>query len=200
MSGTNARPPTLMKICFASSSRSPTPIVFGPSKRACPSIIVSPDVPPSQRFRPSVESRTTESLRCFTCAMSTRIGASIVTPKSRPRRATYAALALAISVLVGMQPLLTQVPPMSLRSMIAVLRPAVASRTASDGPACPVPMTMASKRSVMFPCGNSSQARTGTPRRSCRSAPARVGGDGESSGAIIRARARSPVARRRAVP
>src|SRR5438105_1213938 len=152
MSGTRARPPTLMKICFASSNRSPTRIVFGPSKRACPWIIVSPDVPPSQFVRPSVEWRTMESLRFFTSAISTRIGASIVTPKSAPWRATCAALALAISVLVGMQPLLTQVPPMSLRSMIAVLRLALASRTASEGPACPAPMTMASKRSVMCEC------------------------------------------------
>ena len=158
MSGTNARPPTLMKICFASSSRSPTRIVFGPSKRACPWSIVSPDVSPSQRVRPSVEWRTTESLRFFTSAISTRIGVSILTPKSPPRRATYAALALAISVLVGMQPLLTQVPPISLRSMIAVLRPAVANRTASEGPACPAPITMASKRSVMFPPCNASLA------------------------------------------
>src|SRR5262249_44286356 len=46
-------------------------------------------------------------------------------------------------------PLLTQVPPTSLRSMIAVLRPALPSRTASDGPAWPVPMTIASNSRVM---------------------------------------------------
>ncbi len=47
-------------------------------------------------------------------------------------------------VLVGMQPVLTQVPPNNLRSMMATFFPAPASRTASDGPACPVPMMIAS--------------------------------------------------------
>src|ERR1044071_9854813 len=42
-----------------------------------------------------------------------------------------------------MQPVLTHVPPNSLRSTIATFIPAPASRTASDGPACPVPMTIA---------------------------------------------------------
>ena len=43
-----------------------------------------------------------------------------------------------------MHPLLTQVPPKRLRSMIATFIPAPASRTASGGPACPVPMMIAS--------------------------------------------------------
>src|SRR6478672_5077168 len=43
-----------------------------------------------------------------------------------------------------MQPVLTQVPPNRLRSIIATLNPAPASRTASGGPACPVPITIAS--------------------------------------------------------
>src|SRR5688572_20402748 len=43
-----------------------------------------------------------------------------------------------------MHPTLTHVPPRSLRSTIAVLRPDCASRTASDGPACPAPITIAS--------------------------------------------------------
>ena len=43
-----------------------------------------------------------------------------------------------------MQPLLTQVPPKRLRSMIATFIPAAANRTASGGPACPVPMMIAS--------------------------------------------------------
>src|SRR5262249_39508808 len=85
----------------------------------------------------------------FTRAMSTRTAPSSITPNSAPRRATCAARALAISVLVGVQPLLTQVPPTSLRSMIAVLRPALPSRTASAGPAWPVPMTIASNARVM---------------------------------------------------
>ena len=52
--------------------------------------------------------------------------------------------ALAISVLVGVQPVLMQVPPKSLRSMIATFQPAATSRRARAGPACPVPMTIAS--------------------------------------------------------
>lgn len=45
---------------------------------------------------------------------------------------------------IGMQPVLTQVPPNRLRSMIATFIPVPASRTASDGPACPVPIMIAS--------------------------------------------------------
>src|SRR5438477_12844905 len=51
---------------------------------------------------------------------------------------------LATNVFVGMQPLLTQVPPNRLRSIIATFIPVSASRTARDGPACPVPITIAS--------------------------------------------------------
>src|SRR5438105_12489977 len=43
-----------------------------------------------------------------------------------------------------MQPLLTQVPPNRLRSIIATFIPVSASRTARDGPAWPVPITIAS--------------------------------------------------------
>jgi hypothetical protein len=46
--------------------------------------------------------------------------------------------------LVGVQPVLTQVPPKRWRSMIATRWPAAAMRCASDGPAWPVPMMMAS--------------------------------------------------------
>src|ERR1700716_3694635 len=59
------------------------------------------------------------------------------------------ARALATSVLVGMQPTFTQVPPRSLRSISAVLMPSLSRRAQSAGAACPVPMTMASKCSGM---------------------------------------------------
>src|SRR2546430_1653731 len=49
-----------------------------------------------------------------------------------------------------MQPVLTHVPPKRLRSTIAVLRPACARRTASGGPAWPVPITIASKDSIIW--------------------------------------------------
>jgi len=48
-----------------------------------------------------------------------------------------------------MQPVLTQVPPNRLRSTSATFIPAAVNRPARDGPACPAPMTMASKTWVM---------------------------------------------------
>src|SRR5262249_32938008 len=51
----------------------------------------------------------------------------------------------ATSVLVGMHPVLTHVPPNFCRSMIAAVMPAAENRSARDGPACPVPMMIASK-------------------------------------------------------
>ena len=62
----------------------------------------------------------------------------------RPRRAVRAAWALATSVLVGLQPVFTQVPPTRWRSMMATFIPAAFSRPARAGPACPAPIMMAS--------------------------------------------------------
>src|ERR1700733_11412306 len=47
-------------------------------------------------------------------------------------------------VLVGVHPVLTQVPPNSLRSTMATFIPASLKRPARDGPACPVPTMIAS--------------------------------------------------------
>jgi hypothetical protein len=82
-------------------------------------------------------------LRAFTAFMSTVTGPTL-TPYSAARRATCAVRALATSVLVGMQPSLTQVPPRCSRSTSTVFMPASARRTASDGAAWPLPMTIAS--------------------------------------------------------
>src|SRR5271165_2783442 len=60
-----------------------------------------------------------------------------------------AAYALATIALGGVHPALTQVPPNSFRSIIATLRPALASRTAREGPAWPAPTTIASKVCLM---------------------------------------------------
>ena len=49
-----------------------------------------------------------------------------------------------MSVLVGMQPVFTQVPPKSLRSISATDIPAAVSRPAKGGPAWPAPMMRAS--------------------------------------------------------
>ena len=145
MSGIVARPPTLMKICSASSSSPFTLTTRGDSKRACPWISCTLGAFLSQLVTPWFDCCTIASLRALTRGMSTRTAPSSITPKSAPRRATCAARALAINVLVGMQPLLTQVPPTRWRSIIATLRPALPRRTASGGPAWPVPMTIASK-------------------------------------------------------
>ena len=63
---------------------------------------------------------TTASLRALTARRSTATGAAWK-PKSPPRRARCAACALATMVLVGVHPVLTQVPPKSLRSTMATL-------------------------------------------------------------------------------
>ena len=81
--------------------------------------------------------------------MSTPTGPPTVTPHSAACRATCAARALATSALVGMQPSFTQVPPRCSRSISATVMPAPASLTASDGPAWPAPITMASNEVVM---------------------------------------------------
>jgi hypothetical protein len=49
-----------------------------------------------------------------------------------------------IIVLVGVQPLLTQMPPICSRSISAVVRPDWARVRASRVPACPAPTTTAS--------------------------------------------------------
>ena len=171
--GTVGLPPVLMKISGASSSRSSTRIVRGLSKRPWPWISVTFGAFFSQFVTPLFDCATISSLRALTRAMSMPTGPSITTPKSPARRATWAARALAISVLVGMQPTLTQVPPTRFRSRIAVLRPAEASRTARGGPACPVPMMIASKRSVMRP-PLPQRADAAAPQRPPRYAVARL--------------------------
>jgi hypothetical protein len=56
-----------------------------------------------------------------------------------------AAYALATIAFVAVQPVLTQVPPNNLRSTMATFCPAAVRRCATCGPACPVPMMIASK-------------------------------------------------------
>ena len=147
--GSTGRPPTLMKMRGASSLAPSTSTAFGATKRACPQISVSPGVDAIHFPSDAIESATTRSLRALTAFMSTPIGPSMRMPQSPARRATCAARALATSVLVGMQPSLTQVPPRCSRSISAVFRPDLASRTASDGPAWPAPITIASYEVVM---------------------------------------------------
>src|SRR5262249_12799195 len=87
----------------------------------------------------------TSSLRALTRFMSTRTSPLKTRPYSAPRRATWAAYALAMSVFVGVHPVFTQVPPNLWRSMMATDMPAATNRAAKDGPAWPVPIMIASK-------------------------------------------------------
>src|ERR1700722_12289937 len=147
-SGATARPPTLRKILSASSSRPSTLMACGLSKRAWPRMNVHPPMPSSHDSTPCRSASMTLSLRAFTFAMSTVIS-PVPTPYSAPRRASCAAWALATSVLVGMQPVLTQVPPTSLRSITATVSPASVSLPASGGPAWPAPTMIASNFSAI---------------------------------------------------
>src|SRR5579863_519211 len=85
------------------------------------------------------------SLRALTRSISTRTSSLTRNPNSAPRRASCIAYALATSVFVGIHPVFTHVPPNFWRSIIATVIPAAENRAARDGPACPVPMTIASK-------------------------------------------------------
>src|SRR6266478_3733599 len=49
-----------------------------------------------------------------------------------------------------MQPVFTQVPPNNFRSITAIFMPTSTKRAASDGPACPVPMMMASNFCIVL--------------------------------------------------
>ena len=117
--GMIARPPTLMKIVGV--PRMPfTPTVVGDSKRACPLITVTPRWHATTPRRPG-PALDDPSLRALTPSCRPHPPADRHTVVGA-RRARYAAYALATSVLVGMQPVLTQVPPKLLRSTIATFR------------------------------------------------------------------------------
>jgi hypothetical protein len=97
----------------------------------------------SELSRPVRDMSEISSFLVFTRFISTPISPA-ATPNSAARRARCAAYALATIALVGMQPVFTHVPPKSLRSTIATFCPAPANRLASEGPAWPVPMMIAS--------------------------------------------------------
>ena len=75
----------------------------------------------------------TARIRSLTRRMSTRTGPSSTRPYSAARRTMAATLALATRVLVGMHPVLTQVPPGCPRSSTATFQPSPAMRRASEG-------------------------------------------------------------------
>jgi hypothetical protein len=140
-----------MKIRSAASASAPTCTSLGDRKLAWPSYTVQFSMFFSQDSTPVLDFPEISSFRALTRFISTAIEPFTATPKSAARRTMWAAYALATMVLVGMQPVLTQVPPNSLRSMIATFMPAPASRFARDGPAWPVPMMMASNVLVITP-------------------------------------------------
>src|SRR5262249_44513150 len=74
--------------------------------------------------RPFRDAATIASVRALTRRMSMPISLPIKTPYSAARRAIRAAWALAIKALVGVQPVLTQVPPTRCRSTTATFIPA----------------------------------------------------------------------------
>ncbi len=80
MRGTEARPPTLMKMRGADSTSSPTRTCVGDSKAACPRSTVQPGMLRSQPSTPSREAATTASARALTRAMSTVTAPSTTTP------------------------------------------------------------------------------------------------------------------------
>src|SRR6185369_17143732 len=145
IAGTETRPPTLMKILSASRTSSLTITVRGDSKRACPWMTVQFSSPRSHFSTPLFDRPLTSSFRAFTRFISTRTSPLTTKPYSAPRRARWAAYALATSVLVGMHPVFTQVPPNLWRSMMATAIPSAENRAAKDGPAWPVPIMIASK-------------------------------------------------------
>ncbi len=142
--GRTARPPTLRNTWSAVICSPPTFIVRGPVNRAWPRIRVQPVIPSIHDARPSRRASTTASCRALTRARSMPTAPSSTTPNSAARRAMWAASALATRVLVGVQPVLTQVPPSLSRSTSTTLRPASARRPASAGPAWPAPTIRAS--------------------------------------------------------
>jgi hypothetical protein len=142
MSGTRARPPTLMKMRGAVRTSSPTRIFCGPSKRAWPWTSVIPSIPCNHLSSPARAFSVTPRARAITFGKSTRTS-DATTPRS-VLRARCAAYALETSALVGMQPVLTQVPPRNLRSTSATFIPAPVNREPSEGPAWPAPRMIAS--------------------------------------------------------
>ena len=125
-----------------------TRTVCGDSNRACPLNTVQRSMERSQFSRPLREWDTTASLRALAARKSTATPPLMCTPNSAARRAWCATFALAMSVLVGVQPVLTQVPPNRWRSTMATVMPAPVSLEARVGPAWPAPIMMASNVAV----------------------------------------------------
>src|SRR5262245_48384308 len=101
--------------------------------------------PRSHSSTPLFDRPEISSFRALTRSIATFTRPLVLKPYSAPRRARWAAYALAMSVFVGMHPVFTHVPPNLWRSMMATVMPAATNRAAKDGPACPVPMMIASK-------------------------------------------------------
>jgi hypothetical protein len=147
--GSTGRPPTLMKIRGASSLAPSTSTAFGATKRACPQNRVSPGVDAIHFASDAIESATTRSLRALTAFMSTPIGPSM-------RNAPVAGVPRDVrGARAGDQRLGRDaaVVDAGAAEMLALdqRRPqtGLGEPTASDGPAWPAPITIASYEVVM---------------------------------------------------
>ena len=146
--GTAARPPTLMKMRPASARRSPPrPRGLSGTARAPRPACSSPC--PSACPRAPAAPRAMRSTRALTAPIRPDRPAD-VTPKSAARRARCAAGA-GDQRLRRPAPRFTQVPPKIPPLDDRHPLPGAASRAASDGPAWPPPMTIASNRSLTPP-------------------------------------------------
>ncbi len=144
--GTDGRAPALMKMRSAERVRCTPSLMrtltfLGPVKRASPKIRSRLAVFSRRFWLPLRKLSTMSRLRWRTRCISMRMS-PVWTPYSLPRRARYATRPLASIVFVGVQPSLTQVPPMWLRSTSAVRRPASANALQRGVPPCPEPITI----------------------------------------------------------
>src|ERR1700743_464210 len=107
-----------MKMRSAESCRSPTRTSRASTN--CPHPLITSRLlnPSSHAVRLRTAAPTMASFRAFTARISTATSPRIVTPNSRAWRAAHAARALAISALVGVQPLFTQVLPLDDRNLL----------------------------------------------------------------------------------
>ena len=120
-----------------------------PSKRPQPWTRVTPSVSSSQLVRPSRAVSERARIRAMAAGKSISTG-PVVTPNSAARRARCATRADLRRVLVGVQPVFTQVPPRRSPSTRATVSPRRARPAAREGAACPEPMMMLSNSVMMF--------------------------------------------------
>ena len=116
-----------------------TTISFGERKTAFPRTTSTP-LAPSRKPTPSTRRATISALRCIRTFQSTRAPFT-KRPTDSPSLTAEASSAVCSSTLVGMQPLLRQVPPSAFFSTRTTAAPSCAARSAATYPPVPPPMT-----------------------------------------------------------